>query len=378
MAGIKNGIAAVMRSAWFHRITTSNRAARIGARFSSNFSGSLKVPTVTSQGQSRTRLRVLGALGAGVATGMAYLQYDRHVSVQCQSKETETKIARPPKRGSTSASHIPAVYDTYGGVILARDATGQYSSVDEFSQGLKSSLAVWQDEGCRGIWLELPASRLDYAAAAVQQEGFVIHHAEHDHIMLTKWLPGGKNPLPGYTSHSLGVGAVVINDRNEVLVVQEKTGPASGINFWKYPTGMVDAGEDAAIAAVREVREETGIDAEVVELVAFREFHAGKQSGWMSGKTNVFLVFLLRAKSTDICIQEAEIADCKWIPRDEYIANMELRMQPGTIHHTINMIAFDMWDKKTRGFECKEYPQGFRPGSAMLYRPPEQPLPSSL
>merc|ERR1712091_276535 len=108
--------------------------------------------------------------------------------------------------------------------------------------------------------------------------------------MLTHWLPEGEsNPLPGYTSHSLGVGAVVINEHNQILVVQEKSGPAAGIDFWKYPTGMVDAGEDAAMAAVREVKEETGVDAEIVQLVAFREFHRGPQSGWMSGKTNIFM-----------------------------------------------------------------------------------------
>ena len=43
--------------------------------------------------------------------------------------------------------------------------------------------------------------------------------------MLTLWLPaehGIANTLPGYTSHTCGVGAVVINDKRELLVVQER------------------------------------------------------------------------------------------------------------------------------------------------------------
>ena len=32
---------------------------------------------------------------------------------------------------------------------------------------------------------------------------------------------------------------------------------------------------------------------------------------WMSGKTNIFMVFLLKPKSTEIVIQEREIAKCR-------------------------------------------------------------------
>ena len=31
-----------------------------------------------------------------------------------------------------------------------------------------------------------------------------------------------------YTTHTVGVGAVVVNEKNEILVVQERTGPAAG------------------------------------------------------------------------------------------------------------------------------------------------------
>ena len=40
---------------------------------------------------------------------------------------------------------------------------------------------------------------------------------------------------------------------------------------------MVEAGEGAAEAAVREVWEETGVDAEVVSFVAMREAHGTPQ-----------------------------------------------------------------------------------------------------
>ncbi|KAG4946014.1 hypothetical protein JHK87_042021 [Glycine soja] len=43
-----------------------------------------------------------------------------------------------------------------------------------------------------------------------------------------------------------------------VLVVQENSGLFQGTGVWKFPTGVVDQGEDICVAAVREVKEETG------------------------------------------------------------------------------------------------------------------------
>lgn len=41
-----------------------------------------------------------------------------------------------------------------------------------------------------------------------------------DYLMLTHWLPDTENKLPPNASHQVGVGAFVLNERREVLVVQ--------------------------------------------------------------------------------------------------------------------------------------------------------------
>lgn len=56
--------------------------------------------------------------------------------------------------------------------------------------------------------------------------------------MLTLWLPETTNNLPHYVTHAIGVGGFVVNDKNEVLVIQEKYGPI--VNFWKIPGGRVE------------------------------------------------------------------------------------------------------------------------------------------
>ena len=62
----------------------------------------------------------------------------------------------------------------------------------------------------------------------------------------------------------LGVGAVVV-DRGRVLLIRRGTEPMKG--HWSLPGGLLELGESPADGVVREVREETGLLVEPVELI---------------------------------------------------------------------------------------------------------------
>ncbi|KAF5474989.1 hypothetical protein F2P56_006840, partial [Juglans regia] len=100
-----------------------------------------------------------------------------------------------------------------------------------------------------------------------------------------------------------------------VLVVQEKNGTFPGTEVWKFPTGAVDEGEDIFATAVREVKEETGIDSEFVEVLAFRQSHK-----FFFEKSDLFFVCMMRPLSFDIQKQESEIHAAEWMPFEEYAA----------------------------------------------------------
>ncbi|KAE9546746.1 hypothetical protein FO519_010042 [Halicephalobus sp. NKZ332] len=83
--------------------------------------------------------------------------------------------------------------------------------------------------------------------------------------MLTKWLPTNKPPtLPRYPFTSIGVGGVVMNSKEQILLIKEKRGIYLG---WKYPGGFADPHEDIALTAQREILEETGIDTEFETVI---------------------------------------------------------------------------------------------------------------
>lgn len=64
----------------------------------------------------------------------------------------------------------------------------------------------------------------------------------------------------------VGVGAIIIRDSSEVLLVQRGTEPALG--KWSVPGGLVELGETLQEAVLRETREEVGLEVSVRGLVA--------------------------------------------------------------------------------------------------------------
>jgi len=61
------------------------------------------------------------------------------------------------------------------------------------------------------------------------------------------------------------VGAVIFNEKGEVLMMQEAKSSCAG--QWYLPAGKMEAGEDIAEAAAREVLEETGLEFQVSTLL---------------------------------------------------------------------------------------------------------------
>lgn len=125
--------------------------------------------------------------------------------------------------------------------------------------------------------------------------------------LVEEWLGQVGRGVPGYVTPKVAVGAAVGNDQGELLLIQRAD---SGV--WLYPTGWCDVGYSAAEVVVKEVKEETGIEAEPVRLIAVLD-------GLRLGFTRVplySLVFYCQAVGGKLEPHPLECRDVGWFTAD--------------------------------------------------------------
>jgi ADP-ribose pyrophosphatase YjhB (NUDIX family) len=134
--------------------------------------------------------------------------------------------------------------------------------------------------------------------------------AGHDlgqETLVDQWLGDVRQGVEGYVTPKIAVGAVVGNDRGEILLVQRAD---SGV--WLYPTGWADVGYSASEVAVKEVLEETGVEVEPVRLIALFD-------GLRLGFTRIplySLVFQCRVVGGAVQAHPLECLDAGWFAED--------------------------------------------------------------
>ncbi len=126
------------------------------------------------------------------------------------------------------------------------------------------------------------------------------------------------------SSPLVGVGAVVVHE-GRVLLVQRGHEPAKG--QWSLPGGLIDVGESLREAVIREVREETGLVVESVELIELLErIHRDGDRVRYHYVIADYLCHLVGG-----ALAAASDADAvRWVERAEWNSHSALRIDPIT------------------------------------------------
>lgn len=117
-------------------------------------------------------------------------------------------------------------------------------------------------------------------------------------------------------------GCIIVKD-NKVLLVYEKNR-----NFWGFPKGHVEEGENEIETALREVKEEVGLD---VEIDTSKRYMLNYIIRDEIDKTTV--LYIAKPKSEEITMQESEIENVKWCSFEE----------------AVDTLTFDNWKEMFRG-----------------------------
>ena len=123
----------------------------------------------------------------------------------------------------------------------------------------------------------------------------------------------------------VGVGAVVVHE-NRVLLVRRGSEPLKG--HWTLPGGVLEVGETLAAGVAREVKEETGLEVETVELVEILDrIH---REGERIRYHYVIADYLCRVTGGELCA--ASDADAvRWVERAEWNSHSALILDPVTV-----------------------------------------------
>ena len=121
-----------------------------------------------------------------------------------------------------------------------------------------------------------------------------------------------------FSDFSIGCAGVVtkhIDGELKALLVQRGHNPCAGM--WQIPGGYAEHDELLSIAVQREVHEETGVTAEVADVLAFRHALGGSAGG---PSTNIYVIFRLDYVAGEPVFDGDEIADAGFFSLSEMAA----------------------------------------------------------
>lgn len=104
-----------------------------------------------------------------------------------------------------------------------------------------------------------------------------------------------------------GIAAAIIVHEGRVLMVRRRV--SEGKLSWQFPAGEVEPGESPADAAVRETKEETGLDVSAAKLLGERVHPA---TGRLMSYTACEVV-----SGTAHVADDEELAELAWVAHDE-------------------------------------------------------------
>jgi ADP-ribose pyrophosphatase YjhB (NUDIX family) len=118
------------------------------------------------------------------------------------------------------------------------------------------------------------------------------------------------------SKRTYSAGGVVTNSEGKVLVVSQHG------TSWSLPKGHIDPGENALVAAKREIYEESGIRylESIRELGTYERYKIGVDGGEDRSELKVITMFLFRTSEKTLKPLDPDNPEAKWVEKSKVAA----------------------------------------------------------
>lgn len=108
---------------------------------------------------------------------------------------------------------------------------------------------------------------------------------------------------------------------------------------WQLPKGLVDEGETQEQAALREVREEAGISAELLASIDTIEYWYVNERRGQRVRFHKFVhFFLMKYVSGDVADHDREVFEARWVSLDDAVKMLEFKTEREVVEKAREMI----------------------------------------
>jgi len=108
---------------------------------------------------------------------------------------------------------------------------------------------------------------------------------------------------------------------------------------WQLPKGIVDPGESPPVTAVREVKEEAGIETDLIKLIETIEYWYRSEQNGRPVRFHKFVHFyLLEYRSGDVSNHDHEVEESRWVSFEEAIEMLAFKSEREVVEKAREMI----------------------------------------
>ena len=108
---------------------------------------------------------------------------------------------------------------------------------------------------------------------------------------------------------------------------------------WQLPKGLIDAGETPEIAALREVREEAGIETELLSKIETIEYwYVGDHRGERARFHKLVHFFLLKYLEGNVENHDFEVVEARWVKAEDALEMLTFKSEKDIVEKAIKLI----------------------------------------